>query len=102
MSLQVTSPAVLPASLHPLSVLITSLSNFLLPLTFSGYTLPYAGLTGDAFIPSSRRSREITSIKRPNVAPPSCRSLALQLSAFVYTSTQILSSPLSSPSPPSP
>ena len=70
--LQVTSPAILPACLHPLSIPIVLLSNSLTSYTFSGYTLPYAGLTGDAFFPSSRRAREITSIKRPSVTPPTC------------------------------
>jgi hypothetical protein len=68
----VTNPTILPTSLHPLSVPIVLLSNRLTPVTFSGYALPYAGLTGDAFFPSSWRAREITSIKRPHVAPPSC------------------------------
>lgn len=69
---QVTSLAILPAFLHPLSIPIVLLSHSLTPYTFSGYTLPYAGLTGEAFFSSSRRAREITSIKRTHVAPPTC------------------------------
>ncbi|KIJ44230.1 hypothetical protein M422DRAFT_779348 [Sphaerobolus stellatus SS14] len=42
-----------------------------MPLNFDGYTLPYVGLTGESFEVSSRRAREVTSVKRPRVMPPS-------------------------------
>ncbi|KAF8495388.1 plasma-membrane choline transporter-domain-containing protein [Gautieria morchelliformis] len=76
---RLTSPSILPEFLHPLSIPIVLLSKSLTPYTFSGYTLPYAGLTGDAFFPSSRRAHEITSIKRAHIAPPSYTLLSTLL-----------------------
>lgn len=65
-----------PTWLHPLSVVITLLSRKLTPLNFDLYLLPYVGLTGESFSASSRRVRELTSVKRLRVMPPSCESRA--------------------------
>ena len=51
------------------------LSRILIPLSFDGYTLPYVGLTGEDFHTSARRSKEVASIKRPRIMPPSCTQI---------------------------
>ncbi|KAF8590436.1 hypothetical protein K439DRAFT_1644610 [Ramaria rubella] len=91
---RLTNPAVFPTFLHPLSIPILLLSKIVFPLSCSGYTLPYAGLTGDAFCQSSRRAREITSIKRPNIALPSYAliSTLLTLSSLSLSTLLALSS----------
>jgi len=94
---KLTTSPLMPTSLHPLSIPIMLMSKTLVPFSYDGYTLPYAGLTGDAFFDSSRRAREITSIKRPNiVAPPYlllptllshsslCLSMLLALSSYLF------------------
>ncbi|KZT43990.1 hypothetical protein SISSUDRAFT_1057005 [Sistotremastrum suecicum HHB10207 ss-3] len=61
----ITTLPFMPAFLHPINIPISILQSWIDSLSI--YALIYAGLTGDPFLNSARRSRAITSIKRPGV-----------------------------------
>jgi len=61
----ITTLPMVPQIIHPINIPIAVLQN--VTQSLSQYALVYAGLTGESFLSSARRSRAVTSVKRPGI-----------------------------------
>jgi hypothetical protein len=84
---QLTSLSFMPLFLHPLALPISIAQSSL--SSVSQFALVYSGLTGDSFVQAAKRSKAVTSIKRPGIARRHCKHRLL-LSKIVESLTVLV------------